>query len=140
MNIHIEERDIWLTRHGESSYNLCSRIGGDSGLTEEGRRYSIALAKFIEQHLETPEWSHLSHSRLDSSFGGDVKNPRLSIWTSTLRRTIETVEFFNPDLYTIRHVKFLNEIYAGVCENMTYVSEISSIFIFLYYDIYAKNP
>ena len=28
MNMHLEKRPIWLTRHGQSVYNMESRIGG----------------------------------------------------------------------------------------------------------------
>jgi bisphosphoglycerate-dependent phosphoglycerate mutase len=28
MNMHLEKRPIWLTRHGQSVYNVESRIGG----------------------------------------------------------------------------------------------------------------
>ena len=36
MNIHITPRSIYLTRHGESVYNLLGRIGGDAELSERG--------------------------------------------------------------------------------------------------------
>jgi len=36
MNLHIYPRPIYLTRHGESTFNVQSRIGGDPGLTELG--------------------------------------------------------------------------------------------------------
>ena len=47
MNIHIIPRSIYLTRHGESVFNLCGRIGGDSELSERGQEYAMALAKYI---------------------------------------------------------------------------------------------
>lgn len=90
MNIHITPRTIYLTRvskislnfldfsktclpsrkqHGESEHNLKGLIGGDSDLSDRGRRYSQALAKYIEeQHIEG-----------------------LRVWTSWLKRTIQTV-------------------------------------------------
>jgi len=37
-----------------------------------------------------------------------------------LKRTIETVENFDPKEFDIMHIRFLNEIYAGLCEEMTY--------------------
>lgn len=33
MNLHIGDRTIYLCRHGESEYNVQSRIGGDSELS-----------------------------------------------------------------------------------------------------------
>ncbi|XP_076328600.1 6-phosphofructo-2-kinase/fructose-2,6-bisphosphatase-like isoform X2 [Tachypleus tridentatus] len=95
MNIHITPRSIYLTRHGESNFNLQGRIGGDAELSERGWEYSRALAKFIV----------------------DQKIPRLRVWTSQLHRTIQTA--YGIDAPQERW-KALNEIDAGICEEMTY--------------------
>lgn len=34
---------ILLSRHGKSQYNTDDRIGGDSGLSEEGKQYVLQL-------------------------------------------------------------------------------------------------
>ncbi|RWS15472.1 6-phosphofructo-2-kinase/fructose-2:6-bisphosphatase-like protein [Dinothrombium tinctorium] len=95
MNIHIIPRSIYLTRHGESVYNLMGRIGGDSELSERGREYARALGKYIsEQNI-----------------------PRLRVWTSQLKRTIQTAEGIPASQ---ERWKALNEIDAGICEEMTY--------------------
>lgn len=47
-NIHIGPRKIWLTRHAES---VCSDYepGEEMDeLTEEGRRYSMTVAKYLQ--------------------------------------------------------------------------------------------
>lgn len=49
MNTHIVPRSIYLTRHGESNYNLVGRIGGDSELSERGWEYSKCLAQYIHK-------------------------------------------------------------------------------------------
>ena len=36
-------RNIYITRHGESQYNVEDRIGGNPPLTEKGREYATAL-------------------------------------------------------------------------------------------------
>uniref|UniRef100_A0A8C3V8F9 6-phosphofructo-2-kinase/fructose-2,6-bisphosphatase 2 n=1 Tax=Catharus ustulatus TaxID=91951 RepID=A0A8C3V8F9_CATUS len=95
MNIHVQPRTIYLCRHGESEYNLLGRIGGDSGLSARGKQFSQALKKFIEEQ-EIVE---------------------LKVWTSQLKRTIQTAESLGV-LY--EQWKILNEIDAGVCEEMTY--------------------
>ncbi|KAI8818889.1 6-phosphofructo-2-kinase-domain-containing protein [Fimicolochytrium jonesii] len=150
MQMHIKPRTIWLTRHGESEYNVSGQIGGDPPLTDLGRRYAKALARFmrgfhppsavatsstiplsssatIQQSqpstatLATPsEPFKRSSSILDDDFGTD-RGMSLSIWTSTLRRTFETVEWFDDEEYNIKRIKFLNEIYAGICEDLTYL-------------------
>jgi len=113
MNIHIKERTIWLTRHGESVYNLCNRIGGDSPLTEFGRRYSQALARFVQSFHPPDECSDLTRTEYPKESYGP-----LSIWTSNLRRSRETAESFDQR-FNIKNVRFLNEIYSGIYENMT---------------------
>lgn len=44
----------------------------------------------------------------------------MAVWTSMLRRTKETVEEFDPIEYDIKEMRLLNEIYAGICEELTY--------------------
>ncbi|XP_015786872.1 6-phosphofructo-2-kinase/fructose-2,6-bisphosphatase isoform X3 [Tetranychus urticae] len=95
MNIHITPRSIYLTRHGESVYNLQGRIGGDSELSERGCQYAKALAQYISEQ----------------------KIPRLRVWTSQLKRTIQTAESIRAPQ---ERWKALNEIDAGICEEMTY--------------------
>ncbi|XP_076335527.1 6-phosphofructo-2-kinase/fructose-2,6-bisphosphatase-like isoform X2 [Tachypleus tridentatus] len=95
MNIHITPRSIYITRHGESEFNIQGRIGGDSGLSERGWMYSRALAKFIsEQNIL-----------------------RLRVWTSNLKRTIQTASRIDAPQ---ERWKALDEINAGICEEMTY--------------------
>ncbi|XP_077298671.1 6-phosphofructo-2-kinase/fructose-2,6-biphosphatase isoform X2 [Arctopsyche grandis] len=100
MNIHIVPRTIYLTRHGESEQNLEGRIGGDSSLSPQGRRYASALGNYISQQQLTG----------------------LRVWTSWLRRSIQTVQAVHVPQ---ERWKALNEIDAGICEEMTY-EEIQS--------------
>ncbi|NXH15805.1 F26L bisphosphatase, partial [Bucco capensis] len=70
MNMHVTPRCIYLSRHGESMLNLRGRIGGDAGLAPRGKQYAKALADFIQsQNIQD-----------------------LKVWTSHLKRTIETGE------------------------------------------------
>ncbi|XP_045136979.1 6-phosphofructo-2-kinase/fructose-2,6-bisphosphatase-like isoform X5 [Portunus trituberculatus] len=95
MNTHITPRTIYLTRHGESIHNMEGRIGGDAELSENGRNFGNALAKYIkEQNIS-----------------------KLRVWTSWLKRTIQTAEGIDAPQ---ERWKALNEIDAGVCEEMTY--------------------
>jgi broad specificity phosphatase PhoE/predicted kinase len=96
-NLQVTQRPVWLTRHGQSEWNVQGRIGGDSGLSPQGRAYAGNLAAYVR-----------------SRFGaaGD-----LDVWTSTLRRTHETAAplGIEPGAW-----KALDEIHAGVCDGMTY--------------------
>uniref|UniRef100_A0A8B9VPX6 6-phosphofructo-2-kinase/fructose-2,6-biphosphatase 1 n=1 Tax=Anas zonorhyncha TaxID=75864 RepID=A0A8B9VPX6_9AVES len=95
MNTHVTPRAIYLSRHGESQLNLRGRIGGDAGLSPRGRQYAQALAEFIRSQ--------------------SIRE--LKVWTSHMKRTIETAEALGVPY---EQWKALNEIDAGVCEEMTY--------------------
>uniref|UniRef100_G3TWR6 6-phosphofructo-2-kinase/fructose-2,6-biphosphatase 3 n=1 Tax=Loxodonta africana TaxID=9785 RepID=G3TWR6_LOXAF len=95
MNIHVQPRTIYLCRHGENEYNLLGKIGGDSGLSSRGKKFANALSKFVEEQ--------------------NLKD--LKVWTSQLKSTIQTAEALK---LPYEQWKALNEIDAGVCEEMTY--------------------
>lgn len=38
MNLHIKKCNIYICRHGESEYNVQGRIGGDSELSDRGKK------------------------------------------------------------------------------------------------------
>lgn len=93
------QRRIWLTRHGQSEYNRTERLGGNSSISSEGEEYAQSLPDLLLSRL--PE--------------GDASS--LIVWTSTLKRTIQTA----------RHIPFpklrwkaLDEIDAGICDGLTY--------------------
>ncbi len=108
-------RTIYLTRHGETDYNQAGRIGGDSDLSPRGRVYAKSLSSFItEQNI-----------------------PHLRVWTSWLKRTIQTASGIDApqerwkgisslNFFALMHFLIilfypaLNEIDAGICEEMTY--------------------
>ncbi|XP_046463681.1 6-phosphofructo-2-kinase/fructose-2,6-bisphosphatase-like isoform X2 [Daphnia pulex] len=95
MNIHITPRTIYLTRHGESENNLIGHIGGDSSLSPRGRQYAAELGRFIEGQ----------------------KIPHLRVWTSWMKRTIQTARDIDAPQERWRA---LNELDAGICEELTY--------------------
>uniref|UniRef100_A0A8C6L5W8 6-phosphofructo-2-kinase/fructose-2,6-biphosphatase 4 n=1 Tax=Nothobranchius furzeri TaxID=105023 RepID=A0A8C6L5W8_NOTFU len=95
MNIHITPRSIYLCRHGESELNVKGRIGGDSGLTTRGKEFAKKLSQFIQtQNIQD-----------------------LKVWTSQMKRTIQTAEALDVPY---EQWKVLNEIDAGVCEELMY--------------------
>jgi broad specificity phosphatase PhoE/predicted kinase len=99
-NIHPASRKIWLTRHGESLYNVEERIGGDSDLSQRGWAYAQSLARLMRRV-------------------GPLDN--LVVWTSTLRRAQQTAE---PLGVRVSARRALDEISAGICDGMSY-SEIN---------------
>ncbi|CAK5268833.1 unnamed protein product [Mycena citricolor] len=89
MNLHLKPRSIFFSRHGESQYNVLGKLGGDSLLSPRGMQYSQALPALIKDNI------------------GDQP---LTVWTSTLRRTIQTGEHLR---YTKLTWKSLDELDAG---------------------------
>jgi broad specificity phosphatase PhoE/predicted kinase len=97
INLHVAPRPIWLTRHGESAFNVLGIIGGDADLSPRGEEYAQSLARFVHQRLPA-----------DDAF---------TVWTSTLRRTVQTALPLTAKPVAFRA---LDEIDAGVCDGMTY--------------------
>ncbi|KAK8853184.1 hypothetical protein IAR55_003886 [Kwoniella newhampshirensis] len=96
MNLHLKPRSIYLSRHGESMYNVEGKIGGDSDLSPNGWRYAQSLPALVKDNI------------------GDGP---LEVWTSTLQRTQQTGSFLPFEKKTW---KSLDELDAGVCDGMTY--------------------
>jgi len=119
-HLHMEPHAFYLSRHGQSEYNVLGKIGGDSGLSPLGDAYAKALAQFCQDEVTK----------------NDERPARL--WTSTLRRTRETARYIAHHSITIdydqddvdhaqewvqlRPVAWsnLDELFAGVCDGMTY--------------------
>jgi broad specificity phosphatase PhoE/predicted kinase len=97
MNLHLTARPIWLTRHGESVYNVAGVLGGDPGLTPDGQRYALSLAGFLDRRAPDRE---------------DVV-----IWTSSLQRAIQTAAPLGRPSWAWRA---LDEIDGGICDSMTH--------------------
>lgn len=106
VNLRQNHNPIWLSRHGQSQYNVKKLLGGDPSLSPLGREYAKKLATFIG---EEPE------------LAGQLNS--MSIWCSTLKRTIETannVTRLNPSLAPPVRWKSLDEINAGRFDGYTY--------------------
>jgi 6-phosphofructo-2-kinase len=141
LNFNLSPRQIWITRHGESLDNVSGKIGGDSDLSVRGRLYSRALTKFIKH--ERNAWELRQRNRAQSThfppLPGDTTPPNpqytqhgdvnghdpndsksFCVWTSMLKRSIQTAQFFDEEDYEIKQMKMLDELNAGTMEGMTY--------------------
>jgi 6-phosphofructo-2-kinase len=118
LNFNLNDKLIFITRHGESYDNLKGKIGGDSKLTERGRKYSIALEKFID---EKKNEFNLKMKTMND-------NNKITVISSALKRSIQTAESFNnSSKYDIKQLRLLNELGSGKFDGMTY-NEISSLY------------
>ncbi|KNC53191.1 fructose-2,6-bisphosphate 2-phosphatase [Thecamonas trahens ATCC 50062] len=106
MNMHIVQRPIYLSRHGESEFNRQDRIGGDSPLTLSGLKYAEALGEWMEKETDHDTSGYLRD--LDSD---------LIIFTSTMVRTIQSAEKIK--CAQLLRWKALEEISVGICDGMT---------------------
>ncbi|MCK4838008.1 MAG: histidine phosphatase family protein [Desulfobulbaceae bacterium] len=94
-------RNLFLVRHGETYFNQEDRIGGNSDLTDMGLAQANGLADYFA-------------------------NERIPIiFTSNYKRTLQTAAPIakKQEHCSIISLPEFNEIYAGVCDGMTY-SEI----------------
>lgn len=116
LNLHGQRRPIFFSRHGQSEYNRLGKIGGDSVLTEHGEEYASALAEWVDKEVKQ-----------DSE--GKARPARL--WTSSLKRTRLTARHIRHDSVCLpngtewvqmrpKMFRNLDEIYAGLCDGMTY--------------------
>lgn len=90
--------NLFLVRHGETFYNIDNRLGGNSDLTPTGQRQAQALADYFRD------------------------KPVPYIFTSTKRRSTQYAAPLiadHPDS-VLMSLPELDEINAGICEDMTY--------------------
>lgn len=133
LNFNLSPRQIWITRHGESTDDQLGRIGGDSELSENGHRYAKALARFIDhqrrqwelQQRQKALAKHFPPRPGDStppnpSWAPQTRPRNFCVWSSMLKRSIQTVQYFNDEEYDIKEMKMLDDIHAGRMEGMTY--------------------
>lgn len=140
LNFNLAPRQIWITRHGESIDNVNGKIGGDSELSENGHMFARALTRFMKH--ERKAWDVRQRDKALSThfppLPGDTTppNPEYSyhgdkgdsehssksfcVWTSMLKRSIETAQYFDEEDFDIKQMKMLDELNAGMMEGMTY--------------------
>lgn len=139
LNFNLSPRQIWITRHGESEDNIAGKIGGDSDLSQTGLAYARALTRFI-QH-ERKAWEIRQQDKAASTHfppqPGDTTPPNpeyisqggghdanaaknFCVWTSMLKRSIQTAQFFDEEDFEIKQMRMLDELNAGSMEGLTY--------------------
>ncbi|KAF2268913.1 bifunctional 6-phosphofructo-2-kinase/fructose-2,6-bisphosphate 2-phosphatase [Lojkania enalia] len=133
LNFNLAPRMIWITRHGESEDNVAGKIGGDSDLSENGRKYAQAMARFIDQQRKAWEINladkiantHFppmpgDHTPPNPYFGQETEPKNFCIWTSMLKRSIQSAAYFCDEDYDIKQMRMLDELNAGKMEGLTY--------------------
>lgn len=105
INLHIGDRAVYFSRHGESIFNTLNKIGGDSSLSEEGKEYAEKLAEYFSDEFK--EW----------------KGVKPKLYCSTLKRALETSQILLDksgifDEYSSQ--KCLDEISTGIRDGYSY--------------------
>lgn len=139
LNFNLSPRQIWITRHGESYDNVNGKIGGDSDLSATGHLYAKALTKFMSH--ERKAWDIRQQDKALSThfppLPGDTTPPNpeytyhgdqnrddapksFCVWTSMLKRSVQTAQYFDEDEFEIKQMKMLDELNAGTMEGLTY--------------------
>ena len=95
LNSHLGQRPIYLTRHGETPFNVEARIGGDPGITDRGEAYAAKLSAHLQDALGTAP----------------------VVLISTLQRTAMTASALP---WPAHPWHLLDEIDAGICDGLTY--------------------
>uniref|UniRef100_A0A7S3T8B4 6-phosphofructo-2-kinase domain-containing protein n=1 Tax=Emiliania huxleyi TaxID=2903 RepID=A0A7S3T8B4_EMIHU len=72
--IHPTPHVIYLSRHGQSEYNVLGKLGGNPPLSPAGQEYARRLAQWVPRHI------FYQHGVLT----------KCRLWTSSLQRTILT--------------------------------------------------
>ncbi|KAL8838891.1 MAG: hypothetical protein Q9176_004826 [Flavoplaca citrina] len=139
LNFNLSPRQIWITRHGESYDNLSGKIGGDSDLSPTGSAYASALTRFVQS--ERKAWDIRQRDRAASTHfppqpgdttppnpeyiaqgdgGGSHSSKSFCVWTSMLKRSIQTAQYFDEEDFDIKQMRMLDELNAGAMEGLTY--------------------
>ncbi|KAJ8061798.1 hypothetical protein OCU04_009592 [Sclerotinia nivalis] len=140
---NLSPRQIWITRHGKSNDNAIGKLGGDSDLTPEGQKYAQVLHNFITdrrrrwlleqqqsaiESAKYPPGGEAVRTPPYPDIMGELDEKNFCVWTSMLKRSIQTAEHFEQDEdYDVKNWEMLNELNAGSFEGLTY-KEIESRF------------
>ncbi|CCH62186.1 hypothetical protein TBLA_0G02460 [Henningerozyma blattae CBS 6284] len=131
LNFTLKDRQIWITRSGESEDNMFGKIGGDSKLSIRGEKYAKALNDFLSRQREifnskvNANLASTPNSRQNST-GSETDEDEYNqfneffIWSSTRRRCIDTMKKFDSTEFPQKQMKMLDELNCGNFEGMTY--------------------
>lgn len=108
LNLHIKSRHTYFARAGtsreEDSYKT------DASLSEQGVDYARKMGETLLRHREREKQAMIDRG------GPDIPLKRLTIWTSTRRRTVETSQYLYEQGYRVRQRSQMSQLNPGVCE------------------------
>jgi 6-phosphofructo-2-kinase len=120
-HFNLQPRQIWLTRNAECAVDVSGLSGVDPGLSPQGVEFARALTTAIDSQRK--HWLKRKHSipftdsqspNDEATDNEDDKMKGFSIWTSMMRRSVHTAQFFEKTRYKTRHTRMLDDVRAGV--------------------------
>ncbi|ORZ15719.1 6-phosphofructo-2-kinase-domain-containing protein [Absidia repens] len=108
LNIHIQERTIYLARAGYSKADRSYKI--DAPLSKKGEEYAQKLASFINNYRD---------QKLTSNGTPESKARPLAVWTSTRRKGIQTALPFNQYGARIHTLTALTQLNPGESDGLS---------------------
>jgi 6-phosphofructo-2-kinase len=136
LNFRLQERQIWITRNGESVDDEQGIIGRASPLSPKGARFASALARFIDGRrlpLDGTSVQNISMEGNTPETGPSstipskcqATNLNFHVWTSMMKQTIDTSQFFDDRGYRVKYLRMLDDLHAGKMEGLTFAEIIS---------------
>ncbi|KAG7008066.1 ubiquitin-related modifier 1 [Physcia stellaris] len=110
LNLHIKTRHTYFARAGKSREE--DSYKADATLSEQGRDYAKKMGDALIRHRDAER-----QALIDG--GPDVPLKRLTVWTSTRRRTVETSRYLFELGYRVRQRSQMSQLNPGVCEKMS---------------------
>ncbi|CAD8161736.1 unnamed protein product [Paramecium octaurelia] len=106
LNLHANNRQIYLVRSCQTEYHLLDKIGGDPELSATGKQHSQQLGDYFIEELKG--------------------NKNITFFSSQMKRGIQTAEIVGEKLgIKALKTKNLDEIDYGICDGLT-VKEIAA--------------
>lgn len=132
LSFHLEERRIWLTCNGPSLDDVEGKIGRQSDLSQEGIRFSQALADFMRKQKEgqcRKQQGWAKEKKECTSTGEEAESKakfdggKIGVWTSMMAQSVQTAQGFPPS--SVIKMKMLEDMGAGDMRGLTF-AEIST--------------
>lgn len=110
MNLHIKSRQTFFARAGTSQKDSYK---ADASLGDDGKAYAQKMADTLIAHREAERLALIADG------GNPAPLKKLTVWTSTRKRTVETAEPFAQMGYAVRQRSQMSQLNPGVCEKMS---------------------
>ena len=108
LNLHIKSRHIYFVRAGTS--NQDESYKSDASLSNQGEEYARRMTETLVKHRESERQTLLDRGAPSAPL------KRMTIWTSTRRRTVETAQYLYEEGYQVRQRSQMSQLNPGVCE------------------------